>query len=207
MKENILWFHDFEGVICPDFGKKCIMVVGPSGVGKTTMVEYMEKNLKNFSVVPNCTTREKRDNEDGHMFNYMNEFTFRENIKNNSFFLYRINENPNYGYLKKDLNTIFSKNNYALFMFRYSGLDYLKDILRNFIVIVLESESKQIIKHSKDNVATHTTEETKNILFNNRKLYNELSKKGHKTLLIKNDYTQNFFREIDKVILQIYDSK
>ena len=59
-----------------------IILTGSSGVGKNTVITEIEKNNKNFKLMPTYTTREKRPFEiEGYPFYYITKDEFQQKIR------------------------------------------------------------------------------------------------------------------------------
>jgi len=72
---------------------KLVVISGPSGVGKGTIVKLLQKkyqdNNQKLYLSISCTTRNKRDGEvDGVDYYFISEDEFQERINNNDFFEY-----------------------------------------------------------------------------------------------------------------------
>jgi len=183
------WNHDFRGVVYDEakISESIVLIIGPTGSGKTHLANLLTNESSLFKVVPNCTTRKARPTDSTGHFKYLDDQTFNENLKQEAFFLARKSPLPNYGYLKKDLNEVFSLGSIAVFMFRYSGLRYIHKYLKQYCVVFIESDPALILKHSKDSFAPPCLNDIEMNLEENRKLYKDL-KSTSSCILIKNDY-------------------
>ena len=66
--------------------KKLIILTGPSGVGKGTVVKEILGKEKNFWLSISATTREPREGEkDGENYYFLNKEKFKEMIEQNLF--------------------------------------------------------------------------------------------------------------------------
>ena len=66
--------------------KKLIILTGPSGVGKGTVVKEILGKEKNFWLSISATTREPREGEkDGENYYFLNQEKFKEMIEQNLF--------------------------------------------------------------------------------------------------------------------------
>ena len=98
---------------------KIVVLVGPGGVGKTTIAEFLCQNLtEEFSKGVTCTTRPKREHEiEGKDYYFLSQETFDEKIKNNEFIEY--NAFPNgylYGSLYSEVLSILKKSHCVMTM-------------------------------------------------------------------------------------------
>ena len=66
--------------------KKLIILTGPSGVGKGTVVKEILSKEKNFWLSISATTREPREGEkDGENYYFLNQEKFKKKIEQNLF--------------------------------------------------------------------------------------------------------------------------
>lgn len=68
---------------------KLLIISGFSGVGKGTVVKYMQENYADYTVSVSATTRQPRENEiNGIHYHYMTNEQFREMIRNDQLLEY-----------------------------------------------------------------------------------------------------------------------
>lgn len=105
-----------------------IAIIGPSGVGKTTLQTYLKNNLKIMPLIC-ATTRAKRDDDSADIICVSNEQF--DCLKNNNMFLFFSGDYNKYGYFHpnnkddnasvsfatsyRDLNDILKIKNYNIF--------------------------------------------------------------------------------------------
>lgn len=78
------------------------VVSGPSGVGKTSIIELTLKKVKNIVFSVSCTTRPKRPGEiDGKDYFFVSEPSFMKMVENGEFLEWAVVHNYYYGTLKK----------------------------------------------------------------------------------------------------------
>jgi len=79
-----------------------IIISAPSGGGKTTLINYISKELPFIKIVPTCTTRAKREGEvDGVDYIFLSEEEFKRRIDNDEFLEYALVHGRYYGTLKE----------------------------------------------------------------------------------------------------------
>ena len=102
-----------------------VILSSPSGVGKTTITKKIQQKYQNFKISISSTTRSPRSNEvDGIDYYFVSKKKFEEQIKNDEFYEYaKIFENY-YGTLKKNVDSIFKKND-ILFDIDWQGTKQL----------------------------------------------------------------------------------
>lgn len=207
MEDNIYWIYDESNVHSPLERK--LLIVGQSGSGKTTLARYLCKRYPEvFEIINNCTTRLKRE-EDGNDFQYFSVDEFMKAKENNDFFLARFGAKILYGYKKIDYEKIVHNKKIPIFMFRFSGLQYLKNLLKNYFVIFLISDLAESLLYSKDESSENLATESMAIREKIEKTISEFDKNGKNYIVIKNNYKEDFFSQIDRVgikdILKVSD--
>ena len=81
-----------------------IIVSGPSGVGKTTIIHAMCDRFSNFREAVACTTRSPRAGEvEGRDYYFLDDETFASFMAADKFFISETYDNHKYGILKSEL--------------------------------------------------------------------------------------------------------
>jgi guanylate kinase len=90
-----------------------IFILGPSGVGKSTLMGMLRKKYTSFLFPRSYTTRPPRDeNIENDYYNYISDQEFKDLIEQNAFLEYAlVHQKYYYGTLRSD---IFVKNNTAV---------------------------------------------------------------------------------------------
>ena len=114
---------------------KLLIISGPSGVGKGTIVKhledmYNEKNKKLYLSI-SCTTRKIRDGEiDGVNYYFISEKEFKKRIRNNDFLEYNIYGTGKYYGTPKSTVLKYLKNDYDVIL--EIDINGYKQIKENF---------------------------------------------------------------------------
>lgn len=84
---------------------KLILIVGPSGSGKGTIIKILKDKYPNFVYPVSCTTRPPRQNEiDGEVYRFITADTFKKMIDRGEFLEYAtVHSNDFYGTSKKEI--------------------------------------------------------------------------------------------------------
>lgn len=117
-----------------------IVISGPSGSGKSVLVEYIEKKNPNFTEAIGSTTRERRKTESGKM-NFISREDFELLIKQDALIEY-CNYNGNYyGIPKKELEKLKEKE--LIFNVSYSSAEVIKRMYQKTPLIYLLPPTKE----------------------------------------------------------------
>jgi guanylate kinase len=129
--------------------KKIIIFSGPSGVGKTRIVERVIKKNPKISRVITATTRNQRSREvDGLDYIFLSEKEFKQKIANNEFLEYALVHGDYKGVLKTEIEKVIAKDKYPVFVIDVQGAMYFKKIIpkENLFLVFISPESIEILK-------------------------------------------------------------
>lgn len=89
------------------FPGKLILILGPSGSGKGTIIQYIKKNYPDFVFPRSYTTRDMRPGEkDGEVYHFISKEEFKAKIQNGEFLEYAVVHQDNmYGTIKSEIMT------------------------------------------------------------------------------------------------------
>lgn len=99
-----------------------ILLIGPSGVGKNTLIsQFLEKN-REFNFLITGTARDKRDYEiDGVHRHFYTKEEFEKGIENNEFYEYALVHKTYYGVPKKSIELPIKENKSIIGEIDYQG--------------------------------------------------------------------------------------
>lgn len=125
-----------------------IIISGPSGAGKTELIDYLETKDENFMDAPGVTTRAKRNKEKGNLkFVSLNEF--KELIEQEKLIQYTKYNNNYYGTLKSSLRLL--QNKQLLFNIGLEGAIKIKQLCpTSKLIYILPPNKEEIIKRMGD---------------------------------------------------------
>lgn len=158
-----------------------IVISGPSGSGKNTIINEIIKRKPYVKVMKTCTTRPPRNSEDNGYY-FLTEEEFNKKKENNEFFeVEQVHKGIYYGTLKSIIEEM--KQNDQIFM---------KDIDVN--------GAMKLRDELKDNVKLVFLDNEKDVLFD-RILKRGETEESARLRLSRFDYERSFINEYDMVIV------
>eukprot|EP01084_Bolivina_argentea_P012867 24094_1 len=134
---------DSNSTIIPNYNP--LVICGPSGIGKGTIVNYILQNYSNsFGHSISHTTREPRKDEtDDIHYKFVNKQIFEEGIKNNEYIEYACTHGNYYGTHKQTLDTVKDEGKICILEIDVKGAKQVKEYHNyldcNFIFITTQS--------------------------------------------------------------------
>lgn len=125
-----------------------IVISGPSGSGKSKLVDYIEKNYPTFLEAMGITTREKRPIEIGRMY-FVSKKEFEDLISQNGLIEYTIYNNNYYGVSKSEFEKL--KEYHLMFNVGYSSAKEIKSLYEDTsMIFLLPPTEEELIKRLGD---------------------------------------------------------
>ena len=111
--------------------QKLILILGPSGSGKGTVLAYLKEKHPEFVFPVSCTTRSKRRNEkDGEVYNFVSSAEFEKRIENGDFLEWALVHNKHYyGTLKTPIMEALGKDKVVVREVDVQGLKSIREII------------------------------------------------------------------------------
>ena len=140
-----------------------IIVSGPSGVGKTTIVENVAKQHPELSISVSATTRKRRKGEvDGKSYYFIDTAQFQKLAQNNEFIEYAENYGNYYGSPKRNYHEAIKNNQDAVFVLSVEGAqNATKNTNMDFVTIFIAAPSDDVLLKRLTNRKTETQEQIK----------------------------------------------
>lgn len=125
-----------------------IVISGPSGSGKSVLIEYIEKQNPLFLEATGSTTRKKRESETGRMY-FISKEEFELLIKNGGLIEYCIYNGNYYGVSKKEFEKL--KEYRLIFNVGYSSAKEIKSIYQDtYMIYLLPPTKEELLKRLGD---------------------------------------------------------
>ncbi len=127
---------------------KIFAIAGPSGVGKTTVINLVLKKNEDLQKVLTSTTRSMRDGEkNGVNYNFYSLEEFKRKLTNQDFLENEKVHSNYYGVEKKEVEKIIKNNKIPLFDIDVRGAMKIKKLIPNLKIIFILPESLEQIKN------------------------------------------------------------
>jgi guanylate kinase len=143
---------------------KLVIISGPSGAGKTTIVKHLLESRLNLSFSVSATTRSIRGNEkDGEDYFFLTVQEFEKKIENNEFVEWeQVYKDLFYGTLKSEIERIWANGGNVLFDVDVKGgISLKKKFGNNAIAIFITPPSVEELENRLVKRATDSQEKIK----------------------------------------------
>ncbi len=172
-----------------------IVVSGPSGAGKTTLIDRMLKEDGNLLFSVSYTTRAKRENEvDGKDYYFTDEQTFRRMIDNNGFLEWEPVHGYLYGTPVEEISERLGEGRDVILDIDVKGALNVKEKCPSACLIFLEPPS---VEELKKRLLLRGEKEIEKRM---DRVHEEMAQKPFFTYAVKNDNLDRAFREFQSII-------
>lgn len=181
---------------------KIIVIVAPSGTGKSTLIKRLVQDVSDLTWSVSCTTRPKRAGEvEGKDYFFITEKDFLTRKDNNEFVEWAKVHSNYYGTLKSFIDDGLEAGKYLLFDLDVQGCDQIKSIYGDEAkVIFIEPPSREELEKRLRGRGTDDPEVIAERLKNSLK---ELARKDDFDFNVVNDEIETAYRDLKQVILDI----
>lgn len=125
-----------------------IVLSGPSGSGKSELIDYIEKNYPTYLEATGMTTRARRPNEVGRM-NFVSEEEFKRQIYTDGLIEYCIYNNNYYGVSKDEFKKLEEYN--LMFNVGYSSAHVIQGLYPGtFMIYLLPPNKEELLRRLGD---------------------------------------------------------
>jgi guanylate kinase len=167
---------------------KVIILSGPSGVGKNTLLEMLVVKLKNAVKISTATTRPPRGGEvDGVDHYFLSKAEFEQKLKAGEVLEHNFYNGNYYGTLKEPLEAAISSGKIGVMEIDVNGAMAIKKIMPQVTTIFINAESLGVIEgrlrergtDSKEDVKTRLAIAEKEIAASSQYDYTVINPTGH----------------------------
>lgn len=181
---------------------KLIVIVAPSGTGKSTMIKRLKEDFPSINESVSFTTRPMRPGEvDGKSYFFINLEEFLKMKERNEFLEWAEVHGNFYGTSKRFVEDSLTNGKHLLFDLDVQGTDSLKTYFGDEAnVIFISPPSVEELEKRLRNRGTENTQVINLRLTNARK---ELLRKNDYDFLIYNDDIENAYKKLTEITKQI----
>ena len=177
-----------------------IVVSGPSGAGKDTIVNRVIDEMKDTKLSISMTSRDPRGKEvDGVDYYFVTNEEFEEIIKNDEFLEYAIvHNNKYYGTPKAKLEEDLNKGKNVILVIDIQGALKVKEKVEEALFIFIMPPSMEELK---DRLIKRNTETKDKILERFKTAYNEINEYTKYNYVVVNDKIDKAVEKVKSIII------
>ncbi len=176
-----------------------IVISGPSGTGKDTIIKEVIKQNKNTWISISMTTRAIRKGEkEGKDYFFINEEEFKEKIKNNVFLEYAKYNNNYYGTPKDKINEKLNAGIDVILIIEIEGALKIKELVPDAIFIFILPPN---MKELKRRLINRKTEDKEKIVNRFRRAYKEINEVTKYNYVVTNDDIEDAAKKVNAILL------
>ena len=185
---------------------KIIVIVAPSGTGKTTLISRVKAVFPQIKESISYTTRYKRSGEDnGKQYFFISKKEFENKIKNDDFLEWAVVHENYYGTSKQFLFDQIQNGSFVLCDIDVQGADGVKKYFKDQAeVIFIAPPSLEVLRQRLEGRKTEAQEIIEIRLRNAEK---EIKRKDDYDYLVINDDLDEAFTKLKKIIQKIIGEK
>lgn len=172
--------------------KKAIIISGPSGSGKSSLINRLLENEKDIYFSISSTTRSIRDGEkDGISYHYISEEEFKKGIENGDFLEWALVHKNYYGTSLVPVQKALDSGKFVIFDIDVQGFKLAKERLKDEVVsIFITTKNKGELKNRLIKRGTDSKEDIE------RRVINAATEMGHLNeydyLIINDDFNESY---------------
>lgn len=182
---------------------KLIVIVAPSGTGKSTLITKLKRELPEIKESVSFTTRKRREGEvDGVNYHYIEKAKFEEMRDADEFLEWAVVHGNYYGTSKTVVAKGLENGDYLLFDLDVQGCDSMKEVFPEAKVIFIEPPSVNELEKRLRGRGTESTDII-DLRLNNAK--EELKRKDDFDFKVLNDHFDSAYENLKRVVLEIIE--
>ncbi len=176
-----------------------IVVSGPSGCGKGTVIQEFLKNHKDAWLSISCTSRDPRPGDvPNESYFFISRDEFEEKIKNGEFLEYAEYNNNYYGTPKEHIEERLAKGIDVILEIEVQGALKVKELVPEAICIFIMPPS---MKELKKRLVGRGTESKEKVLGRFKTAYQEINNVTRYNYVVTNDDVENAVAKMSAILL------
>ena len=176
-----------------------IVISGPSGAGKDTIVEKVLKENKNVFLSVSATSRNIRPGEvDGVNYYFYSKEEFEQKIEENEFLEYATYNNNYYGTPKSKVKEMLEKGKDVILVIEIEGALKIKKLIPDTIFIFIMPPS---MKELKSRLLNRKTDNIDSIINRFKRAYQEINEVTKYNYVVVNDNLEDAVTKVNSIII------
>lgn len=176
-----------------------IVISGPSGAGKDSIVEGLLRQNKKIWLSISATTRDRRGNEqDGVEYFFLTKEEFEQKIKKDEFLEYAEYNNNYYGTPKEKIKEKLMNGYDVILVIEIQGALKIKELIKEAIFIFILPPSMEELKRR---LINRKTEDKDKILKRFKTAYNEINEVTKYNYVVINDNLDDAINKVNSIII------
>lgn len=181
-----------------DIASKLVIVSGPSGTGKDTLVGEILKSDSRFSLSVSATSRDVRGNEkDGVDYYFLSREEFLEKAENGEFIEYAKYGENYYGTLKEDVLKRIEDGKTVILVIEVQGAENVKKMYPEALSVFIMPPSMEVLEKR---LRARQTDSEEDIQKRLRIAKSEIEKSPNYDYIVVNDVLETAANELYNII-------
>ena len=175
-----------------------IVVSGPSGAGKDTVINKVLETEKNVWVSISMTSRQPRGKEEnGKDYFFVSKEEFEENIKAGNLLEYATYNDNYYGTPKSKIDEYLNKGIDVILIIEIQGALQIKDLIPEALFIFIMPPSMEELKHR---LVSRGTDSSDKIISRFKRAYEEINEVTKYNYVVVNDEVEKASNKVISII-------
>ena len=176
-----------------------VVISGPSGAGKDTVVEKYIKKYKSAWLSVSCTSRDMRPGDkEGESYYFISREEFEKKIKAGDFLEYALYNDNYYGTPKEHIEEHLNNGEDVILVIEVQGALKVKELIPEAICIFIMPPS---MKELRKRLVGRKTESKDKILKRFKTAYQEINEVANYNYVVTNDIVDNAVEKVRAILL------
>ncbi len=177
---------------------KVLVVTGPSGVGKGTLIAALRERIFGLELSTSATTRPPRPGEvDGREYHFLTEQEFEEGVAQGNFVEYATYSNHRYGTLRSELDRRLAEGHPVVLEIELQGARQLRESLPEATQIFIAPPDEEALRERLTNRGTDSAAAVKKRL---QTADLELAAQGEFGYVVINDRLDDAIDQLEQLV-------